>query len=930
MALRVLGIGEVERDFKRVGAAGDAAFSKVARSANGADKEVSEYTARLKRAVAAAKDAIDRSPEFQSLRLQDPAEYQQQRQQTILGAVRMEQNAMREGLGETAAGWESIYQATEEAGPSLTRVAAAGAAAGTALAVAARFVNASAEAYMEHERAVDAFHAKLAMTGNFTEASAAQIEGMAKGVKESTLQTEEAALQAAATLAKVPGLTAAGLQEALQVSALLADALGVDVTEVAESTGKALTALAKNDVKALFEATDGLYPPVKRAILELAELGQTADGQRVYLDGLRQMAGDGPDGLTTASDRLGDSWDRLKTSFGEDASPVAIAMLNGIASALDWVTVRTHEAMTAWRKFQLVRAERSLTAQAEGRGLFSSEASRQSARDQLATVRGKLYQDGAEDGFMFKGNYAETLLSELQGNKGESLSDIEDEIDRRWGDKPKGGGGGRGRRSGKSDAEREAERIKREAEQARVAADRVIESNADVVASYALRAQEAEEKVGLEGAALKAVERRQAIEAAARRINRVEIEKEVEARRAAALAAGTAFDEAAATRAATDAVEEKAEQLRVLAAREIDAADATAEFNKRQAEARAFAEMVKTPLERLNDEVDRWVQGLRDGTATADEFDRRMKQLAEDYADIRYEANESAHAWRGFGEDVGRTLSDLVLNGGSARDVLMELIRLPLERLLFQNIENPVADFIDGLTGNNRDKNVAAARADLPIAGDAAAGSLARVGTEGLLAAQALRALALGTGDDLSQLGAQALGAGGALGTMELGLNRMDGAMMDFVTRIASMSFGGGGGGGGLGGLLSLGISALSASSGGGAGAGAFAGYGDGSNMTGGIMNFASGTDRLPVGRPFWVGENGRELMELTRGGGLRVHSNQQSHQLVSNAGTTIVQQTINVPQQADPRRTGSMINRATQSGLARAARKGLAGSVEK
>lgn len=925
MALRVLGIGEVERDFKRVGAAGDAAFSKVARSANGADKEVSEYTARLKRAVAAAKDAIERSPEFQSLRLQDPAEYQQQRQQTILGAVRMEQNAMREGLGETAAGWESIYQATEEAGPSLTRVAAAGAAAGTALAVAARFVNASAEAYMEHERALDSFQAKLAMTGNFTEASTAQIEGMAKGVKDSTLQTEEAALQAAASLAKVPGLTAAGLQEALDVSARLADALQSEVSETAEATGEVLTALAEKDVKALYDATEDLRPSLRLAILELAEAGRTADAQRVYLDGLRQAAGDGPDGLTTASDRLGDSWDRLKTSFGEDASPVAIAMLNGIASALDWVTEKTHKAMTAWREFNLQRAERALTAQAEGSGLFSSEASRQSAREQLKVVRGKLYQDDASS------DYARSLLAELRGGGGgRSESDIANEIDRRWGDKPKGGGGGRGRRSGKSDAEREAERIKREAEQARVAADRVIESNADVVASYALRAQEAEEKVGLEGAALKAVERRQAIEAAARRINRDEIEKEVEARRAAALAAGSAFDEAAATRAATDAVEEKAEQLRVLAAREIDAADATAEFNKRQAEARAFAEMVKTPLERLNDEIERSIDLLSNGTIGPDQFNRHMQTLAEDLADVRYEANESAHAWRGFGEDVGRTLSDLVLNGGSAREVLMELIRLPLERLLFQNIENPVADFIDGLTGNNRDKNVAAARADLPIAGDAATGSLARVGTEGLLAAQALRALALGTGDDLSQLGAQALGAGGALGTMELGLNRMDGAMMDFVTRIASMSFGGGGGGGGLGGLLSLGISALSASSGGGAGAGAFAGYGDGSNMTGGIMNFASGTDRLPVGRPFWVGENGRELMELTRGGGLRVHSNQQSHQLVSNAGTTIVQQTINVPQQADPRRTGSMINRATQSGLARAARKGLAGSVEK
>lgn len=934
MALRVLGIGEVERDFKRVGSAGNAAFDQVAKAANGADREVSEYTRRLKAAVAAAKGAVDRSPEFQSLRLQDPAEYRNQRQQTIQQAVGMEQNAIREGLAETAAGWDSLYQATEKAGPSLVRATAAGAAAGAALALAARFVSSSAEAYMEHERALDAFNAKLALEGNYTNATAGEIEDMARRIKDSTLQTEEAALQAAAGLAKIPGMTKAGLETALDVAARLADALGTDVTDVVQDMSPVLQALADKDMKGLWDATDGLNDKLRVAIQNLTETGQTAAAQETYIAGLREAAGDGPNGLTAATDRLSDSWGRLKTSFGEDASGPAIRMLNGIAGALDWVREKAHSALVGIREVMLAQRERALEDSIKGGTTFMGGMSREEAKAELQKVRGARYQNPAD------GSYAKSLLAELRGTSKQDRAAVA-AYDRRYssgggGAKPRSSGGGGRARSGKSDAEREAERIQREAEQAREAADRVIESNDDVIASYALRAQETGAKIGLEGAALKAVERRQAIEAAARRINTDEIEKEVAARKAAALAAGATFNEAEATRAATDAVAAKAEQLRVLAAREIDAADAIAQFNKRQAEAKAFAELVKTPLEKLNDEVERTVDLLRSGTIGPEQFDRHMQQLAEDLADVRYELDEGAQAWRGFGQDVGRTFSDLILNGGSARDVLMELIRLPLERLLMQNVENPIADWIDGLTGNNRDKNVAAARADLPsaVASTAASSSLELVGTAGLAAAQGLNAVAMGTGGELSQLGAKALGTGDALADMQMGLGRVDGAMMDFVTRLAGMSFGGGGGGGGLGGLLSLGLNlAASAATGGagGAGTGPYAGYGDGTNMTGGIKNFASGTDRLPVGEPFWVGENGREMLELTRGGGVMVHSNQRAHRMVEGGGgPAVVNQTFLVPERSDPRRTASTIRRATQSGLSRAAKKGLAGGSDR
>ena len=60
MAMRGLGIGDVERDFKRAGDAGEKSFSRVEKAANGAAREVSDYHARLKRvALAARADTAD-------------------------------------------------------------------------------------------------------------------------------------------------------------------------------------------------------------------------------------------------------------------------------------------------------------------------------------------------------------------------------------------------------------------------------------------------------------------------------------------------------------------------------------------------------------------------------------------------------------------------------------------------------------------------------------------------------------------------------------------------------------------------------------------------------------------------------------------------------------------------------------------------------
>lgn len=93
-------------------------------------------------------------------------------------------------------------------------------------------------------------------------------------------------------------------------------------------------------------------------------------------------------------------------------------------------------------------------------------------------------------------------------------------------------------------------------------------------------------------------------------------------------------------------------------------------------------------------------------------------------------------------------------------------------------------------------------------------------------------------------------------------------------------STGGGGGGGFLGSLLSIAGSAV-----GGGGLNVSGGPITGID-TGGIMSFApgfaSGTPDVPEGKPFWVGESGKELMRR-RGNQIEVMSHNRSRQFVSD-----------------------------------------------
>lgn len=907
MALRVVGLGEVERDFKRAGDAGEKSFAQVRKAANGASQEVSEYTARLRRVTAAAKQAFASIPDLNKGSAEQVAA---NRRDFILTAIDTEKQNMLFGRGEStqnfldlANGYDRLGESAGRAGMSIARAGALGAGAGALLYGAKRFVQESAAAYMEHEAALARFAAELSLVGNETDATARDIEAMAERVQQSTLQTQEAALQGAAALAKIPGLTREGFEEALQVSARLADALQTDVADVIETyVAPAFKALAEDDMQAFYDATEGkLRPSLQKLVIDLAEAGRTADAQRALLDGLNQSAGDGPDGLTRTTNRLGDAWENLKIGFAQAFGDAATSSLDWIADRVDNLAGSTERAKHSWQVW-LATLQKDWGRVNEL--MRAGPSQEQSAGGSLDRAFGRL-----------------SASAEQAARR---------ELNARFGEKPKSRRGGGGRRStGKSEAEREAERLKREAETAREAADRIAESNDDVVASYARRASEAEEKIGLEGAALRAVERRHEIEATLRRLNREEIEKEVEARRAAAIAAGKEFDEAQAVREATAAVDEKSDALRRYATELADAEEEQARFIESVQESQRVLEAIKSPMERFADDLERLQQLRFDGFLDVDEFDRAMDRMAERLADLRYEIDENAQAWAGFGDDVGGFLVDTIMDGGKAIDILRELVRMPLERLLQQQVANPVADWIDGLTGNNRDKNVASARAALPgdpqgqgvlvLPAQGAAQGLTQVQTSAFAASQALGMIPTTLGNPVVDLANQSDEAASSLGSLVPVTGQLHGAFGQVLALLSSQ------GGGGAGGFLSavIGIAGL-----------AMGGKGPNAALVGDVTAtmaanpglFASGTDSLPIGVPFEVGENGRERMVYHGGGRLEVQSNQRLRREASGSGLTVINNnTITIPERADPRRTASGISRSQQAGIERAHRKGLA-----
>lgn len=839
MAVRVRGVGDVERDFRRVGNAGEKSFSQIEKSANGAAREVSDYTARLKRAAASARADVANMPDMWK---GDALDAVRRRNAFVLERVNSEKGRIRSGLPDLTL--PGAADGAREAGLFAAALEGVGGAAGIAslgLTVLVGGIGYSVAAFNEHERALAKFNATLSYSGNLSGASAQQIAGMADRVSQATLQTQESVLGAATQLARVPFITGQALEEALEASARFADAMEEDVNATAERTAAVFSALANNDIKGLVKAMEGLDGATAANILSLAEAGKTAEAQRAYLNALTDAAGDGPGGTTRATDRLSDSWRQMVATFGSLSSGPVESVLGGIASALDWVTER---AGIAAKAVQIV-----LTRQVNIDVSGGPPVPQDPLPDSASAAPGRALGFFASAQALLYKRRADGILNPSKP--------------------PRSGGGGRRGGGGQS----EAEKLAREAEQARGAADKVSEANNDIVESYRRRAEEAAARLGLEGAALEAVIRHQEIETVVRRLSTDEIEKQVAAERAAAKAAGRGFDEAAATAAATEALQAKIQALRDHAAAEYDANEAQKDFIAQEERAQAIWDATRTPQERIKRELASATDALRNGTIDQDTFNRYARQLAEDWVDA---ADRIGNAWRGMGDDVRTALGDIIVRGGSAKEILKELVQSVALRVFDQNVGNPIANWIDGFTGNNREKNVD------EVAARFTSGAVDRLGVNADLAAGALGRIAGVTTplDNLTgDIGATSQALRDCLpeiGGFEAGLA----GIFDAIARA-----GGGGGGGLFGSILGAGISILGGGSKIGITNGGFAIKAAG--KTGGLPGFAGGGEP-PIGMPFTVGENGLEHMYLMPGGGARVIGGEQSRRMGAGGPPTI------------------------------------------
>ena len=542
LALRIVGIADAERDFKRVGDAGGSAFRQIEKEALDAEKAIIKTANAEKTAATLSERRRTARSEARALfptGSDSAPAVRRQRRDYVSSALSSAEKIIDDAQGAQALENLAAKSAAAEARlVMLGRVASVAAVGVSALAYG--FVKA-AEAEDEHEQALARFNKTLALTGNVSGATAQELERFAEQAADSTKASEEGALKAAAALARVPGIARAELQRALTIAADLGDTPD-DVVQQAEKMGAVLSALARNDVEELRKALgDELNPEITITVMKLAEAGKTAEAQQAYLDALAGAVANDPDSLSEATGRLQKSWDSMLAKWSETsgAKDILVGGLNAIATAMDWLSGKTEAASGKLGTFLHYAREISAAAINPAKaadiivhGFQPPPQQPKQTRSGLATPIEQMLEMGRRARGLAADAAARALLAKPDTPR-------------------KSGGGGSGVMS---EAQREAERQAREAEQARNAADRVKQSNDQVIDSYKLRADEAQARLGLEGDALEAVVRQQAIDAAARRISSELVEKEVTARR---LAAKGHFDEAQARADATAVVDQQ-------------------------------------------------------------------------------------------------------------------------------------------------------------------------------------------------------------------------------------------------------------------------------------------------------------------------------------------------------------------------------------
>lgn len=340
----------VDSSLGGVGETGARAFRRIDREAKTAGLSVDQYRARLRRVAGAAKDLFERLPEFKDVLgdAPDPQEFLRLRADFVKEILNAEKLNIQSGLPELTDELNAVTGASGSAGAAIRKLAVPLAVAFAAFKTLTFAIKEGIPAYLDQQAALNKFGASLRIAGNLSLVTADQMTELAAAVRDTTLQTEESALQAAQSLAQVPGLTVTAMEQALGAAARFADVMDTDVASViSDVVSPAFIALADNDVDALYKSLQDLNPTLARTVIELADAGKTAEAQQVLINGLSDAAGEGPNGLTTNTDRLKDTWEDLKRSLGEDIAGPVTTMLTAIADTLDFVREKARDTRDA-------------------------------------------------------------------------------------------------------------------------------------------------------------------------------------------------------------------------------------------------------------------------------------------------------------------------------------------------------------------------------------------------------------------------------------------------------------------------------------------------------------------------------------------------------------------------------------------------------
>ena len=225
-------------------------------------------------------------------------------------------------------------------GAGLARIGPAGLVAAAAIGGIGLALQAAFQEAAEADRSQRRLEAVLKATGHAAGLTAREITSFADGLEAATLATAEGVQDAAAILATFRSVSGETFTRALTLAQDLAAVFGQDLSSAATQLGKALED-PQQGLTALRRVGISFSDSQRELIATLVETGRQADAQRVILDALEQQVGGAgaaeAGGLTGATNRLGDAWGNLLEAIGRTPAVTSVAegALHLLSSALE-------------------------------------------------------------------------------------------------------------------------------------------------------------------------------------------------------------------------------------------------------------------------------------------------------------------------------------------------------------------------------------------------------------------------------------------------------------------------------------------------------------------------------------------------------------------------------------------------------------------